>query len=582
MPSAQPTMPAQDAAPAASATASATQPSASTQAAASAPSAPSLPRPAPVKPGMSTLAECRQLTLENGRIIDLPIHLLRGPPPRPTDFLHLQHYFEARPDEPMNLSQCKTADEAIDLLADEIEAIRLLLYGYILNFKQYAERFEEAHEDLRKEVMSVAESYEGLGRLIVPAADSARRVEQQFLELKRKINTLPVGGGRKPPKILRRRGPVNAPLSPEENRQILTRQGKHQEESAAMKGIARAQKNLSDAALLKEVLDPSPPATDPQPEAAKPFPMKVPFDHTLTVKINKVVDNVDKARNELFAAQAVTSQNLAVLRYLEDETDRDAKELWTWYDMMQRCTMTAGRLSEVNKERVEAFTKWADKCAEDAAAFARPAASDAPDAAQEASENQAEETSHEPPTKNGDATESPPSACPTSLPVDGTPAEDAPPSEGDVYAVTLEVTCEKPYDELTREEAIAVLKSLPLRVQFMPFAYPKPAGPQSGRCNGDDVDMDTADEEAKSAAPAQESACSPAAANAVGDIGDEAASQMAAPASPVREQRATKPNSRKRTRRDDDADPGSEAVEDDADARRRADGSPVKRKRGGQ
>ncbi|KAI0370662.1 hypothetical protein BV20DRAFT_235155 [Pilatotrama ljubarskyi] len=563
---------------AASATDSAPQPSASPSQSAAGPSQPSDACPTPVgpKPKPSALADLRQLTLENGRIIDLPYHILRDPPPRPTDFLHLQHYFETRAGEPTDLSQCKTADEAIDLLADEIEAIRLLLYGYILNFKQYVERFEEAHDDLRKEVMSVAESYEGLGRLIVPAAESARTVEEQFFQLQRKVKALPVGGGRKPPRILRRRAPANAPLSAEENREILRRQGVHHEESAAIKAVALAQKNLSDAALLKEVLDPQPPATEPQPESAKPFPLKLPFDHNLSLKINKVVDDVDQAREELYAAQAVTSQNLGVLRYYEDEAYRDARELWSWYDMMQRCTMTAGRLSGVNKyvsifctecldiesgrlvrERVEAFTKWADKCAEDAAAFARSAAPAAPDAPQEASENQGEDLAGQAAAQNGDAA----SACPAGLSVDNASAAAAPPAEGDVYALSLELSCEKPYDELTREEAIAVLKSLPLRVQFMPFAYP--SRPSGLRCNGDGQDAGAVDGGAKSS-EATEIAAAP---------------EAASPGAPDREQRSTEPNSRKRAR-DDDVEADT-ATEGDGDSRPKAGGSPVKRKRGG-
>ena len=123
------------------------------------------------------LADLRQLTLESGRIIDLPFSILRDPAPKPTDFLHLQHYFEGKDGVPVDLSKCETADEAIDVLADEIEAIRLLLYGYVVNFKRYVDRFEEAHEKIREEISGVRESYDGLAKIVTPAHRAAMRVE---------------------------------------------------------------------------------------------------------------------------------------------------------------------------------------------------------------------------------------------------------------------------------------------------------------------------------------------------------------------------------------------------------------------
>lgn len=118
----------------------------------------------------------RQITLEDGQIIDIPIAVLQNPALKPTQFVNLQHHFAAHRGEPVDLSQCETADEAIDILADEVEAVRLVLYGYIVNFQRYVERFEAAHAELRAEILSMAESYKGLVKVSAHAEQIARQI----------------------------------------------------------------------------------------------------------------------------------------------------------------------------------------------------------------------------------------------------------------------------------------------------------------------------------------------------------------------------------------------------------------------
>ncbi|KAJ2996391.1 hypothetical protein NUW54_g7245 [Trametes sanguinea] len=316
-------------------------------------------------------AELRQLTLENGRIIDLPISILTGPAPKPTEFLHLQHYFEGRRGAPVNIAECDDADQAIDLLADEIEAIRLLLYGYAVNFKRYVERFEDAHAMLRREIDSVGESYKGLVKLVAPAQNAALEVEAKLVELEQRLARLPPGGGPRPPKFKksRRGGLANPPLSKEENEFMRSRQGFHSEERSAIGAVIGAGRELEDAAILKEVMEP--PRANPQPNGsskAKTARQSQPLTHALNVKIKKVVENVQQARELLQSAQVVTTNNLAVLRYREDEVYAQVRELWKWHDATESLAMTAGKVSQLNEGRISAYNKWASTCEEHAAA----------------------------------------------------------------------------------------------------------------------------------------------------------------------------------------------------------------------
>ncbi|KAI0631518.1 hypothetical protein C8Q77DRAFT_141887 [Trametes polyzona] len=525
------------------------------------------------------LADMRQLTLESGRIIDLPISILRDPPPKPTEFLHLQHYFEGRRGEPVDLDACKSAEEAVGVLADEIEAIRLLLHGYVLNFRRYVDRFEKAHEELRKEVLSVAESYDGLARIAGPAQQSAKTVEDQFFELKKKIAALPVGGTtRPPPKILRgnRGALMNPPMSDEENKTISARNGARFEERIAMNQVRDSEHKLADAAIVKELVDPAPaPKPAPAPtKKAKKSRKKTPLTQELRVKVEKVVENVEAAREQLLVAQAVTAQDLAVLRLHDADAKKDANELWAWYDVAERWAVTAGKVSSLNQRRIEAYDKWATKCAEDAAASGHAAAGPASDPSKEAKEPAAASDEPESPCRprsqsDGDDE----SAAPTAP----APTIAAPPTDGDVYAVTLELSCAKPFDELTREEAIEVLKSLPVCVNIMPYIAPEP----------EDMDVDEA---AADGEGAQEPACpSPS---------QKAAAQAAvpdpiSPSASERERCAPKPKpkpkskskstkqSKKRSRDEEDEDEEADVADDGADPRPEAGGSPIKKKRGG-
>lgn len=216
--------------------------------------------------------------------------------------------------------------------------------------------------------------------------------------------------------------------------------------------------------------------------------------------------------------------------------------------------------------RLKKWEEWTDK-SEQAAAPAAPVAATATAGAVSSTPPEAADAQET--ASSAYAQDSPlplPIAAPTlaDLPVCHLPT---PPLEGDVYAVALDLKYKKDYDELTRDEAIDLLKMLPLRVQFVPYGAPLESDAQEG----DEIAVD--DGEAKSVESVQGSSCpSPA---------EKAAAAAAVPESPT-PRSETKPRSRKRTRNEhDDAEGERCAVGATVDPRPRSGGSPVKKKRGG-
>ncbi|OSC98624.1 hypothetical protein PYCCODRAFT_977562 [Trametes coccinea BRFM310] len=527
------------------------------------------------------LAELRQLTLESGRIIDLPVSILTGPAPKPSEFLHLQHYFEGRRGAPINLADCESADDAIDLLADEIEAIRLLLYGYVVNFKRYVDRFEDTHATLRREIDSVGESYQGLAKLIAPARDAAYAVEEKFLELEKKLARLPVGGGPRPPKFKksRRGGLANPPLSQEETQEMRVRQNSSTQERLGINAFVGVGRELDDAAILKEAMEPPRPA--PQPDRGsqvKKVRPSQPLTHDLTVKINKVVDNVQEARELLQSAQLVTTNNLAVLRYRQDEAETHVRELWKWHDETESSALTAGKVSQLNEGRIAAYDKWASKCQEHAAASQTDQSRSRPCADHEDGSVPRQISDAAATRTLDDTIREPTPSCPVAMPPGSDPGRPDP-LDGDLYAITMDLSCDKPYDELSREEAISILKSLPLRVHFVPYIAPEDR--PSVRCNAADPDSISLNGDAK--APDHPDRVEDEDGRPCPPPGEKTADASSNPselnASPTASERArceTKPRSRKRTRGHDD---GQESAEE-PERRAAASGPPRKKKRG--
>ncbi|KAI0781394.1 hypothetical protein BD413DRAFT_489526 [Trametes elegans] len=522
---------------------------------------------------ISALKDLRELTLENGRVIDLPITLLRDPAPKPVEFLHLQHYFEGGRGTAVDLSKCASADEAIDVLADEVEAMRLLLHGYVANFRRYVDRFEASQKQLREDIDGLAESYLGLMKIVKPACEAAKAVDQKFTALEKKLATVPVGRGvPPPPKIVR--GPRlsalhNPPLSKAENAEARARQVKSRAQEREYNDVRVAEATLNDAAIVKEIMEPAPAPAPARREAAGESDPAASTE--LFVKIERLADGVAEARDELAKVQEATANNLVILRYREDESRMAARELWGRHDLTESFACAAGNISRAYAPRIDGYHKWADKAA--AAATAADAA-DAEAAARDAAQDGAKDK-----VAAGNAPKD--GANATAEPVK------APTLDGDLYAVTLDVSCEKPFEEMTREEAVAVLNSLPRRIYFVPYLGP----PRDQDDDGADPETEappppgeTAAETEEGAAKAAGTACADAAeAVDAADTGKTIASTTcSAKAATDGHLNGSKASPRAHKRGRDGAEDEERVAVSDADPRPQSGGSPVKKRRQGK
>ncbi len=148
----------------------------------------------------------------------------------------------------------------------------------------------------------------------------------------------------------------------------------------------------------------------------------------------------------------------------------------------------------------------------------------------------------------------------------------------DVYAVTLNIKCDKKLEELTREEAIVMLKALPLRIHFAPCGNlagdvdradevedaPSVTVEQLGRTNPSTLISVAGPSETNTAAPVSEADSS---------MSTSASDAAQLPAPTKLKKSKAKVQSRKRGRASEDAD------SPEADPRPAAGGSPVKRAR---
>ena len=118
----------------------------------------------------------RQYLREDGTFLDIPADILPNPPTKPIQFLHLEHYFMAPSGLKKDLGECAGPEEAVDILANELAAMQLLLRGYFTHLERYVAKFDGQHEELQKEILSLGESYMGLRMLAQPACAQSKAV----------------------------------------------------------------------------------------------------------------------------------------------------------------------------------------------------------------------------------------------------------------------------------------------------------------------------------------------------------------------------------------------------------------------
>ena len=106
--------------------------------------------------------ELRPILLPDGSFWDVPKGTLREPPPKPVEFLYLQHYYESAPGVSQDLASCATLEEKVDVLADEVAGLKHLLSGFADSFGRYARFLSDKHKEVQHELHETRTSYKGL------------------------------------------------------------------------------------------------------------------------------------------------------------------------------------------------------------------------------------------------------------------------------------------------------------------------------------------------------------------------------------------------------------------------------------
>ncbi|KAI0739397.1 hypothetical protein C8Q80DRAFT_1198467 [Daedaleopsis nitida] len=534
-----------------------------------------------------------QHLLEDGTFVDIPKEVLRDPPPTPRETVYLQHYYYTPSGIKKELQECGSAEAAVDALANELEGMRHLLTGYVTNFDRYVAHFNAVHDEMRQDQKSRAESYgymfKAVQMLFQDATGYRRRVDDLETNVAKMHNTY----SRPPPRIIRsQRGPgsKNPELTAEDAHTAKTRHADRMFNMQREDHIAESGKILRDEARFAELLvppTPQPPASadndadkkkkkkkgkgaakgkgkgkgkgkqraDPEPEART----STPLDPRVAVKVEKLADGLVAMRSALQRVQDMEFQNLKHLRTLAAHEQRHCGENWEIHDIVESKAHRARKILEITGVHVTAYERWVAKCLEDQAAASPTEADAAP-----SQESESAQTSD----ASSGSRSSPGAATSTAATSSQSSHGDLPAGEdGEVYAVTVDLKCDKQFDELTREEAIELLKALPLRIHFTPCGAPVDVSNPPAANENEDAD---ASGPLIAAAAATSASTAEHGEQQAIDVDEEMAEVQAQPQPKAKA--TTKTQSRKRGRTLDDTD-----ANDDADLR--SGGSPVKKKR---
>lgn len=112
----------------------------------------------PIADPAASYMNLQQMITEGGRFVDIPHELLRQPPPKPSEFLYFQNYYERPSPLREDLNRCKTTQDAVDLLATELEIMHALVSGYVKNLITATTRFDEDIAKVHQEHASLQEN----------------------------------------------------------------------------------------------------------------------------------------------------------------------------------------------------------------------------------------------------------------------------------------------------------------------------------------------------------------------------------------------------------------------------------------
>ena len=87
---------------------------------------------------------------------DIPTQILRWPPPRPAELVHLEHYYTTPSGERKDLAACHTAEDRVDALANELAELQRLFSGYAETFRRYFALLDERQRKVQAEFETAA------------------------------------------------------------------------------------------------------------------------------------------------------------------------------------------------------------------------------------------------------------------------------------------------------------------------------------------------------------------------------------------------------------------------------------------
>ncbi|KAI1789074.1 hypothetical protein LXA43DRAFT_949003 [Ganoderma leucocontextum] len=448
------------------------------------PSATTSTRPT-IEPVASFPLELRQMITEDGRFVDIPKDLLRQPAPKPTEFLYFQHHYESPSSLRKDLKGCKTTEDAIDLLATELETMHALVSGYVKNLSTVTTRFDEDIAKVHQEHASLETNFLFCQYLLEHTNQVLTQLQYGYSLLKAKVELkvsqhsdlkkLPVikpSNGRlhliADPSMTPRQKAKN---NDQANRIRITKSDSALVESTEAYGHEKA---MVDELAHPELHPPKPSEkrkgtgeTSQGGRDASPS-----FEPHVMVKVNKLTEGLETMRETFQRVQAKTEKEFDNMRFLSAAATQDANEFWHLQDnLSNRTSLEAGEWVKHLKRTQAAYTEWAERpnpgnaASTDSTSSAPPAANGSSSAAY--------------PTPSSSQTPAGPSSSSSSDTAAPVPPNHQPPKphvlpfvsdpSTSAYAIHITVEHEKPVDELTREEAIAMLKALPQQLEFVPY-----------------------------------------------------------------------------------------------------------------
>ncbi|PIL34437.1 hypothetical protein GSI_03213 [Ganoderma sinense ZZ0214-1] len=427
--------------------------------------------PAAEKPVANPPLELQQLVTEEGRFVDIPIELLRQPPPKPSEFLYFQQYLASAPPLRQDLKKCKTTEDAIDILATELETMHALVAGYVKSLCTATARFDEDIAKVHEQHASLQTNFFFCQNLLLHTHQVLSQLQYGYTLLKAKVE-LKVSqhaGLKKLPVVKASNGRKHLVSDPEMTIRQKARNQDHLNRMLTTKADAAAVQGTEAYGLEKAMVDElAHPQLHPPKSSGKGKGKGIDkgplFEPHVRVKVEKLAQGLETMRETFMRVEAKTDREFENLRFQIAGATKDTTEFWRLHDdMSNKASLDQGEWIKHLKRTHTAYTAWAERPAP--VNTAAPPTTGTFKLAESRPSSAAYPTPSSSQTPESDAGPSQDTAAPQ------TPQVDLPfDPRTSAYAIHISVNHDKPVDELTRDEAIAMLKALPQRFELVPQA----------------------------------------------------------------------------------------------------------------